>query len=146
MLSRPYTVLIIDDENDMCDYLVSVVDEQFGDELKIISCLSGQEAMEIVESEDVHIIITDLNMPGQSGYDICKQVTEKNRSVQVLFFTGDLSMSVAMTCFRDGVLALLNKPVDPGKLIKCVGMGLERLDYWAEVFQKYNKTKRRKTG
>jgi len=137
MLSKPYNILIIDDENDMCEYLESVIEDQFGDELNIQSCLSGHSALNIIKKQPVNIIIADLNMPGQSGYDICKQVSEKDRSIQMLFFTGDLSMSVAMTCFRDGVLALLTKPVDPGKLIKCISMGIERLDYWSEVFAKY---------
>ena len=139
MLTKPYTILIIDDEPDMCDYLESIIQDQFGDQLLVKSSISGQDALSVVESEEINIIITDLNMPGESGYDICKKVTEANKSVQVLFFTGDLSMSVAMTCYRDGVLSILTKPVDPGKLIKCLGMGIERLDFWAEVFQKYLK-------
>lgn len=139
MLTKPYTILIIDDESEMCDYLESVISDHFGDQLTVKTSISGQEAISIVESEEINIIITDLNMPGQSGYDICKKVTETNKSVQVLFFTGDLSMSVAMTCYRDGVLSILTKPVDPGKLIKSLGMGIERLDFWADVFQKYLK-------
>ena len=133
-------MLIIDDEEDMCDFLETVITDHLENDIKVVTSTSTRDALHQLENEKFQIVLTDLNMPGHSGYDIVKKALEKDKSMQVIFLTGDVQMSVALTCFRDGAAAMLTKPIDPTNILKVVCMCMERLDYWAEVFKKFSRS------
>lgn len=136
MLEKPYHILIIDDDEGMCEFLESVVEAEYGQDIKITVSSSSKDAIRLVETDRYNIILTDLNMPRFSGYNIVKQAHERNKSIQVIFLTGDLQISVAMTCFRDGAAALLTKPMEPAKLINAMNLCVKRLDIWYDVLNK----------
>lgn len=138
MLTRPYSMLIIDDEEDMCDFLESVITDHLENDISVVSSTSTRDALNQLDTKQFHIILTDLNMPGHSGYEIVKKALDKDKSVQVIFLTGDVQMSTALTCFRDGAAAMLTKPIDPTKILKVVCMCMERLDYWSEIFKRFS--------
>lgn len=134
MLARPYSLLIVDDEQDVCDVLDTVLADSFGNDLNLVVTHSASEALDHLKKEEFQIVLTDLNMPDHSGYDIGKMAMDKDRSTQVIFITGHVQMSVAMTCFRDGAAAMLTKPLNLNSLLQVIRMSMERLDSWSETF------------
>lgn len=66
-------VLIVDDDPDARDYLVAVVQEA-GYRTAVAG--SGEEALQLLESEFCPIMITDRNMPGMDGVTLCKRARE----------------------------------------------------------------------
>ena len=134
MFEKPFSVLIVDDEPEICEVIDATISRRFQNDLSIVSTTSGKEALEHVEKEEFHIILTDLNVPDHSGYDIAKKAWEKTRSTHVIFVTGHVELSVFTTCFREGAAAILYKPIGPEHLIKVVGMCMERLDFWSYAY------------
>ncbi|MFK7824037.1 MAG: response regulator [Oligoflexales bacterium] len=130
MLERPYSLLIIDDEPGICDIIDSVISRQFKNDLNLVSTTSGKEALEHLENEEFHIVVTDLNIPDHSGYDIARKAWDQSRSTQVIFVTGHVEMPVFTTCLREGAAAIIYKPINPEHLIKVVNMCMERFDFW----------------
>ena len=79
MLEKPYHILIIDDDEGMCEFLESVVEAEYGQDIKITVSSSSKDAIRLVETDRYNIILTDLNMPRFSGYNIVKQAHERNK-------------------------------------------------------------------
>jgi diguanylate cyclase (GGDEF)-like protein len=68
-------VLIVDDDPDARDYLVTVV-QQAGYQTAVAS--SGEEALQLLEREFCPIMITDRNMPGMNGVTLCQRARQGN--------------------------------------------------------------------
>ena len=67
MISRPYSVLIVDDEPEMCELLDTILAHHFRDILFLNVTPSTEEAIKYLESSKQDIVLTDLNMPSNSG-------------------------------------------------------------------------------
>lgn len=66
-------VLIVDDDPDARDYLVAVVQEAG---YRTTVAASGEQALQLLETEFCPIMITDRNMPGMDGVTLCKRARE----------------------------------------------------------------------
>ena len=109
-------VLIVDDEVDVKDLFL----QQFRKEIKtgVISTVfahSGAEALEILAQQeplDFILILSDINMPGMTGFDLLKEVKERFPSLKVLMVSayGDAAnIDKAKSIGADGFVP---KPVD----------------------------------
>ncbi len=79
---------------------------------------NGQAALDLLEQEDIRLIITDLDMPGLSGEQLCKTIREKNfgRYIYIIMVTartGDQSLVNAMQAGADDYIS---KPLNPVEL------------------------------
>ena len=64
-------VLVIDDEEKMCEFLKLVLSQ---DGYKVLAASNGEQALDIMRSkEDLDVIVTDLMMPGISGMDVLEE-------------------------------------------------------------------------
>lgn len=82
------------------------------------TCLaaSASAAMEILRTEPVDIVLTDQQMPGQSGLDLMRMMREAGFETPVILVTGFGSVDLAVTAVRAGAVHFLTKPVDPHEL------------------------------
>ena len=78
-------VLVIDDQPIVTDLLVSVL-ERMNYESEVAS--SGTDGLEAFRRDGFDLVITDLGMPDVSGWDVSKQVKERNPKVPVVVITG----------------------------------------------------------
>jgi signal transduction histidine kinase len=110
-------VLAVDDEADSRHLLCSVL-ERCGAQVK--TCASAAEALELLDEYEPDILISDIGMPGETGYDLIEKVrTRENGSAQRL-------PAVALTAYariEDRLQALtagynmhVSKPVEPAEL------------------------------
>ncbi len=110
--SRP-TVLAVDDESTVLELVLEVLHE-LGCDARSASL--GTEALShVVQSPDIDLLITDIRMPGISGFELAEQIREIRPNLPVLFMTGYASE------FERGVTlgphtALLIKPFSLAKL------------------------------
>lgn len=66
-------ILVVDDEKEIADlveiYLVS-------DGFKVFKANSAEDGLKLIESEDIHLAILDIMMPGMDGLEMCKKIRE----------------------------------------------------------------------
>lgn len=71
----------------------------------------GSEALTMLNAETIDLVITDVKMPGASGFDVLQAVKEKCPDVPVIIITGFADMDMAMQAVNGGAFAFLPKPV-----------------------------------
>jgi DNA-binding response OmpR family regulator len=108
-------LLFVDDNEDM-RHMVRDLLESSGHEIALAA--DGPSALEAVRSREPDLLILDLNMPGLSGYDVCRAVkTNPGTSrVPVLMLTAQSSVEHKLEGFEAGADDYLPKPFDAREL------------------------------
>ncbi|MGI8690772.1 MAG: response regulator transcription factor [Thermomicrobiales bacterium] len=118
----PATVLVVDDDTEiadlMRDYLVSAG-------FAVITAPDSATALAAIESAPVDCLLLDVMMPGQSGFDLCRQVRE-TRDVPILFLSareGDIDKIRGLSLGGDDYIV---KSATPGEVVARVQAVLRR--------------------
>ncbi|MBN1578234.1 MAG: response regulator, partial [Chitinispirillaceae bacterium] len=86
-------ILVVDDEFSICEVLGQYLKK---DGYNVTMASSGEEALEVLGRTAVHLIISDIKMPGISGVDLLKHVKETNGALPVLMTTGFPTLDTAI--------------------------------------------------
>jgi putative two-component system response regulator len=112
-------VLIVDDD----DFALSVLENtvsRMG--YTAITAHDGQEAMAVLQQGEIRLVITDWDMPGMTGIDLCRAVRREDLSgyVYIIMLTGREGAKLRMEGLCAGADDFLNKPLDPEELAVCL--------------------------
>ena len=77
------TILIVDDEEDLCGFLETFVEDDF----VITTCTDGLKAKDLIEANAYDLILTDLNMPNFNGIQLVTAVKELQPETPVVIVT-----------------------------------------------------------
>lgn len=110
-------VLVVDDEKSIrislreflkdADYSVDVAE-------------NADEAMGILKSGDIDVLVTDIIMPRLTGVDLLKSIKKTSPFVQVILMTGEPTIETSSEAVRSGAFDYLTKPIDKLQLLKTV--------------------------
>jgi CheY-like chemotaxis protein len=109
------TVLIVDDEKIICELLVTYL-QQRGYETRAVH--SGEEALEALKTQSFDVVITDLYMPGISGFEVIRYVNDFFPETVLLMITGSACQNDRATALECGADEFLLKPVVLGDLLR----------------------------
>jgi two-component system response regulator HydG len=112
-------ILIVDDDQDQCDLLATLVSRL---DYRVTSTTSPADALTLAASGPFDAILTDLGMSTMSGTELCSRITSSRADVPVIVVTGLGSMEGAVASMRAGAYDFLNKPVD----VNVLGITLQR--------------------
>ncbi len=88
---------------------------------------SGREALAVLESQPVQVIITDIDMPEMDGLELLRRAREVAPSAVRVVLTGRLGTELAIRAINEGeVHRYLHKPFDSGGLRRLVAEAVER--------------------
>ena len=112
--ARPITLLIVDDEPAILKALQRIVrDEGY----KVLTALDGEEALRLVASESVDVVLSDMDMPGMTGLDLMVRLRRNHPSAVRLLLTGRGTLAAAVGAINDGeVYRFMTKPWDIDEL------------------------------
>lgn len=111
------TVLIVDDEKierNGVKFLLKREKEEF----YIIEGVNGKDAVGILASNHVDILLTDVKMPYMNGLDLAGHVKENYPDIEIVIFSGYNDFSYAREALRYGVVDYVLKPVNPAEFHK----------------------------
>lgn len=109
------TILLAEDANEVRD-LVRRVLEELG--YTVLVAVDGPAAIELVNRypHPIHLLLTDMVMPGLSGQDLAKQLTQTRPGLKVVFMSGYIDETIARQRVLDAQVFLLQKPFSPLEL------------------------------
>ena len=120
----PFTLLFVDDEENVLHALRRIfIDENY----TILTASSAQKALEILDREPVHLIISDHRMPGMSGGELLKLVREKHPETIRIMLTGYADVNSIMGAVKEGaVYKFITKPWNDEDLRLTVSLALQQ--------------------
>lgn len=109
-------ILVVDD----CDTtrkLLSYIIRERG--YKILNATNGIEALEVMATDPIDLIVTDLNMPQMDGYELCRSLRSQDstRDIPVIMVTTEAGEADRKAGFEAGVTTYLSKPISPQRLL-----------------------------
>ncbi len=112
-----YDVLIVDDE-----YLIRMA---ISSKIKFFEfpyesihfAENGDDALAIVESHPVDIMMVDIRMPGMDGLALIRKVAEMNKNIHFIVISGYADFDYAQDALKSGVEAYLLKPIDDEQFV-----------------------------
>ena len=112
--TRPYSILITDDDRDSREALRDIVAPEG---FRTILAASGEEALDIVHVEPVHLVMVDYRMPRLTGLETMQLVHQFNAILPCILVTADATEDLMRQAFSVRAYSVIPKPVSPNLLI-----------------------------
>lgn len=77
----------------------------------VTCCSNAADALSALKDQDFDVVVTDLNMKGGSGLDLCTSIAEVHRDVPVIVMTAFGNYETAVAAIRAGAYDFISKPV-----------------------------------
>lgn len=114
-----YTILVAEDNTELMIYFRQML----GEEYNVIEATDGTRAWEILQSESPDLILSDVVMPGLSGYELCARVKQHPdlSHIPVILLTAKTSMPEQIEGLTHGADAYVCKPFNVEYLLLLIG-------------------------
>ncbi|MDR0999645.1 MAG: response regulator [Clostridiales bacterium] len=122
-----YRVLVVDDEPFIADSLAFMLANQPELELEAVKAYSAPTAIDMLNHAAFHIVVTDVEMPGQSGLDLLREIHAKWPSCQIVFLTGHDNFQYAHQAMRYNVARYVLKNEGDGVLLEAIEECVRRI-------------------
>lgn len=111
--NRPF-ILIIDDNEEILEFL----NDDLGDIYNIYSATNAADALKILAGEVVHLVISDVMMPGMDGFELCKKIKSdfELSHIPVILLTAKNTLASKIEGLTTGADAYIEKPFSPEHL------------------------------
>lgn len=117
--TSPYTILVVDDNSDLTDFLKKSLGEYFK---RVIIASDGVEALQLIKSHTPDIIVSDVMMPRMNGYELCKNIKEDITisHIPVILLTARDDKQSQLSGYKNGADAYLTKPFEIEMLMEII--------------------------
>src|SRR5438105_3547971 len=106
--TRPYSILITDDDRACREVLRDIVEPEG---YRTLLAGSGEEALDIVRHEPVHLALLDMHMPTLTGLETLQLVRQVNAVLPCILVTADSSAGLMRQAFLAHAYSVIPKPV-----------------------------------
>ena len=117
------TVFIVDDDKAVCDGLALLLASV---ELSVEVFASASEFLDAYDPSRSGCLILDMRMPGMSGPELQKRLTERGMEIPIIFLSGHGDVATAVRALKDGAVDFLEKPFQEQALLDLVYQALEQ--------------------
>ncbi|WDP89892.1 MAG: response regulator [Desulfobacter sp.] len=112
-----FKILVVDDEAIIRDSMKEWLGlEGFGVE----TAASGKEALELMETREFEVLLTDIKMPGMDGVELLARAKERLPGITVIMMTAYAEVDSAVNAMKQGALDYVTKPFEPETVIELV--------------------------
>jgi YesN/AraC family two-component response regulator len=125
-MDRIINILIVDDEQIVIDSIKRHLRHE--KDYSLFAALNVADALEIIKSEPINIILTDLMMPDIDGLEFIEIVSKINKHILMIMITGYATINTALQAMQVGAFDYIAKPFTKGELKKVVFRAGQLLD------------------
>jgi DNA-binding NtrC family response regulator len=108
-------MMLVDDEERYLITTKKLIEKKGVD---VIIAQSGQEAIEQLKTQMVHVVILDVKMPGMDGNQTLKTIKTLYPLVEVIMLTGHATVDSAIDGLKSGACDYLMKPADIDEILE----------------------------
>lgn len=124
--SQNLTLLYVEDNQDARE-MTSMILEDFFD--TIIVAVDGEDGYEKFLSNDIDLIITDINMPRLNGLELCKKIRKHDDEISIIILSAHNEDNFFMESIKYGVNGYLLKPIDVDQLASMIYRVVQKYKY-----------------
>jgi DNA-binding NtrC family response regulator len=121
MINR--NVLIIDDEKELRTLLTRLLSLEG---YKVFEASDGEEGLKILNQEEIHVVISDVKLPGISGIDLVPKIKDINRLIEIIVLTAYGTIADGVTAIKRGAFDYITKGDEDNKIIIAVERAMEK--------------------
>jgi DNA-binding NtrC family response regulator len=125
-----FCVLVVDDEDYVRASVVAAL--KSAGIVNVATASEPIEAMEVLATRDVGLVLLDLTMPVMSGEELLLRIREEQPGAAVIVSTGNRDIEKAVECMRAGASDYLVKPVERERLVATVRRVIEHQELLRE--------------
>src|SRR6516165_1666955 len=112
------TILIVDDEKHSREGLRQSLEEEFD----VYTASNLEEAMNVVNSDNIDLVLTDLRLGGEDGMTLIERISRRPRPPICILMTAYGSIATAVEAMKRGAYDFVTKPINLDEL----GMKIRR--------------------
>lgn len=122
--SEKESILVVDDS----EATLEVIQRNLsGEGYRVFTAVNVGDAINLIESTPLDLVITDLKMPKVSGLDLIRHLKENYKNTEVMMITGYATVEGAVEAVKAGAEGYLSKPFTDLELLSAVQTALEKL-------------------
>lgn len=110
--NKDISILIIDDEEPIRRLLASYLSDSY----RCVAAASANEATTLLTGSSFNLVLSDINMPGTSGTELCQYITKAYPDTVVIMVSGMTDINYAIEAMRQGAFDYITKPFDLGQV------------------------------
>lgn len=122
-VTQQQQVLVVDDEPGIRDSVQKILEREG---LSVTATDSGPQALDLVRSQKVDLILADVMMPKMSGIELLRAVKAISPAIEVVMMTAFGTVENAVECMREGAYDFIPKPLKRAAVVSSVQRALER--------------------
>jgi two-component system, NtrC family, response regulator AtoC len=123
-------VLVVDDDRDMCDFIADGLAKRG---FQVQWRTQADEAFALMQAEDFDVVISDLNLRGMSGIELCERIAANRPDIPVVVVTAFGSLETAVAAIRAGAYDFITKPFQTDVLRLTLERAIQHRALRAEV-------------
>jgi len=123
MTEKPPVVIVVDDDASFRNFLSRLV-STIG--LKAVLFASAEDFLAATPPDGPACLVLDVQMPGLSGLDLQRQLTQGSRSLPIVFTTGHGDIPMTVEAMKAGAVGFLAKPFRNQDMIDAIKEGIAR--------------------
>ena len=123
------TLLVVDDDPANLESIEKIFAKEG---IRVLTAHNAKVALETVRQHRVHVVLTDLMMPGANGIELLKALKEVVPDVEVVMMTAFGSVEMAVNAMKEGANDFVEKPLKRVHIVKSVRKAAERQKLIAE--------------
>ena len=117
-ISTMYNILICDDEKTERELIIFLLEKEFKNTFAITESANGKDALEIIRSHPIDILLSDIQMPLMSGIELARQAQKDFPDLKILFFSGYDDFEYVQNALVLHAVNYILKPINPDKFKK----------------------------
>lgn len=133
MRAMQHTLLCVDDEQDNVDAL----ERLFRKDYRVLKATSGKQALGLLKTEPVTVLICDQRMPEMTGVEFLTKSQETHPDSIRILLTGYTDVEAVVAAINSGqIYRYVTKPWDPRELVAAVRRAVERFEMASQIREK----------
>ncbi|PID79533.1 DNA-binding response regulator, partial [bacterium DOLZORAL124_64_63] len=101
------TILVVDDEVELCRALTKLLNRHG---YHVLSAPNGEEGLSMLRRNEVHLVLSDLQMPRMGGLDLLKAGKVISPATEFVIITGHGTIETAVGAIKQGACDFIEKP------------------------------------